>query len=122
MKKTIEIKISAQKARTKQQEVTLCDICGKPDPKTSGYSQMTKCCLCGRDVHFRYNNPCSKSEPDEWGGYPAYYCVYCYELRYETHRKEIEDIEEYAFNAKEGILLKVKQQSLEKGSPKPTEI
>lgn len=115
MKKIIEIKTPAKKAQTRKKEVIVCDICGKPDPRTSTYSQMTKCDICRRDIHFRYSNKCSKYY-DDTTDYPPYYCIYCYELRYETYHKEMEAIEERAFDETEAILLKIKQQSLEKES------
>lgn len=104
------VEVPMVKAHTKTVEIYGCDFCMRENKDRRLFRACVSCNrLCCwqwlKDNHARQD---SSGRTD----YPDYYCPICYDLLFDKYAKTIENIEEEAYNRKEEILEKIKQESL----------
>ncbi|MCL4419622.1 hypothetical protein M1146_06015, partial [Patescibacteria group bacterium] len=77
---------------------------------------MKKCDTCGRLTCGYYTlekvAPCGHSDPSDTGDYPAWYCTYCYELRFGKYLKDFEAEEARHDQFLEDFETRIKHESL----------
>lgn len=112
MKKTEQVIVPFQSERIIYKEVYTCDFCGYKTDGTGWSKGMRICTICERHVCSKWEKPCFRLDPHHDGDYLDPYCPVCYNLRFEKYSKEIEDIEEKAYNEKDAIIERIKKESL----------
>lgn len=109
--KTIKVPaVPAKKAHTRELPMYVCDICGKESKST-----IASCVLCERDICKTFSlstEICRKYDPEDYGDYPASYCIRCYHLRFKKYAKVIEAIKEEAYRQEEEIIAQIIKESL----------
>ncbi len=77
MEKITYTAIAAQPAKKVRRSKTVCDFCEKV--------ALARCCLCKRDTCYGLRSSHARSDPRDYGDYPARYCPECYALKFEGY-------------------------------------
>ena len=104
--KNIPERTIVQKATVKSYMVVTCDICNLEIEK---HQRHRVCSLCKRDVH---GIKCSEYDPEEYGDYPAIFCIICYNLKFVKYQQEREELYKTIDKLEQQLENKIKKESL----------
>lgn len=108
MKEVTYKTVPAQKAKKVKQEKTLCDICGADATPGRYGSGGDVCSICHREICKKHRD----YDPEDWGDYPAKFCVFCYYLKFKKYLADREAEIRRHEEIEDNLESKMKEESL----------